>query len=276
MQIPVEAKKNKSRTQEWIMKVIILGSSAGGVPQIDCMECRSCRAAINHGGKNRRTMTSIAIENRKGFTLIDADPDLRFQMEREGMKMEDINGIFITHAHGDHMFGLFNLSTGRPHEIPIYSKKKVLDKIFGKSFAYLEYLGYARPIPIKVSVEFHGHTYVPFEVPHTRPGDGPTLGYCVKEGGKILNFVPDISKLTPDVLKSIDNSDVLIIDGVFYDEPRAGHAAIVQSIPLLQKLDIGEVIFTQMNHTEPTHEELEKLVKPYGFKIAYDGMKIKL
>jgi len=31
-----------------------------------------------------------------------------------------------------------------------------------------------------------------------------------------------------------------------------------------------------MNHSEPMHEELEKLAKPYGYHIAYDGLKIKL
>jgi pyrroloquinoline quinone biosynthesis protein B len=258
------------------MKVTILGSSAGGIPQVDCMECHTCLTAIAKGGKNRRTMTSIAIENKDGFTLIDADPDLRFQLEREKIRLQDITEIFLTHVHGDHTFGLYQLSTGRGLMVPVYSKKKILDMVFKKSFDFLEYMGFARPVPVNEKVTLHGMTFKPFGVPHTATVAGPTVGYNVMENGKKLTYVPDIADLTQDVQKSIDNSDVLIIDGVFFDQSRVGHIAITESIPILQKLEIGEVIFTHMNHTELTHEELEEELKPYGYKVAYDGMKIKI
>jgi len=258
------------------MEVIILGSSASGIPQIDCMSCNACRSAIEKGGKDRRTMQSIAIKNKDGFTLIDADPDLRFQFEREKIRLQDITEIFITHVHGDHIFGLFQLSVGADLHIPVYSKKEILDLIFKKSFDYLEQFGFAEPIPIKNEITLRGITFIPFEVPHTIPMAGPTLAYKIKEGGKTLTYVPDIAELTPKILNMIDNSDVLIFDGVFYSRSAAMHIPIIKSIPFLEKLNLGEVYFTEMNHSEPTHEELEKLVKPYGYHIAYDGLKIKL
>lgn len=258
------------------MEITILGSSASGVPQIDCMVCKACRSAIIKGGKNRRTMQSIAIKNKDGFTLIDADPDLRFQFEKEKLRLQDITEIFLTHIHGDHIFGLFQLSVGHVLHIPVYSKKEILDLIFKKSFDYLEQFGFAEPIPLKNEITLRGLTFIPFEVPHTTRLAGPTLGYKIKEGKKVLTYVPDIAGFTPEILNTIDNSDVLIFDGVFYDRPIAMHMPIVESIPFLKKLNLKEVYFTQMNHSEPPHEELEKLVKPYGYHIAYDGMKIRV
>lgn len=258
------------------MEIIVLGTSAAGIPQIDCMICKACKSAITKGGKDRRTMQAITIKNKDGFTLIDADPDLRFQLEKEKIRLQDITEIFITHVHGDHIFGLFELSIGEPLYIPVYSKKEILDLIFKKSFDYLEYLEFAKPTPIKNEIALRGFTFIPFEVSHTLPTAGPTLAYKIKEGNKILTYVPDIAELTPEILKMIDNSDVLIFDDVFYDKSLAGHLAMTESIPLIQKLNLGKVYFTQMNHSEPTHEELEELVKPYGYHIAYDGLRIKL
>lgn len=257
------------------MEVIILGTSSAGIPESDCMICKTCRSA-SKGGKDRRTMQALAIKNKIGFTLIDADPDLGHQLVREKIRLRDITEIFITHAHGDHIFGLFQLSVGEPLNMPVYSRKEILDMIFKKSFDYLEYLDFAKPIRIEDEITLRGITFIPFEVPHTSRMVGPTLGYKIIEGGKTLTYVPDIAELTPQIMKTIDNSDVLIFDGVFFNHSIAGHMAMTKSIPLLTKLKLGRVYFTQMNHSSPTHEELEKLVEPYGCSIAYDGLKIKL
>jgi len=257
------------------MEVTILGTSAGGIPQTDCMKCRTCKSAVENGGKDVRTRQSIIIRNGNGYSLIDADPDLRFQLLREKINLREIKEVFLTHAHGDHIFGLYEFCVGDIRNVPIFSNRQILENVFGKSFYFLAEFGWMVPMELTKEIKIRNLSFLPFEVPHTPRELGPTLGFRISENGKVLTYVPDIALFTPEVLKKLDNSDVLIFDGVFYDRLNGGHIPIAGSIPILQKLNLGEVIFTQMNHTEPTHEELEKRLKPYGYKVAYDGMKIK-
>jgi phosphoribosyl 1,2-cyclic phosphate phosphodiesterase len=259
------------------MEFIILGTSAGGIPQSDCMQCKACRSAIENKGKDVRTRQSIIINN-DGYTLIDADPDLRFQLIREKINLREIKEVFLTHIHGDHIFGLCEFAVGNVVAIPIFSDKIILDNVFDKSFDFMVKYGWAKPTQLKGEIKIRKLKFIPFEVPHTPKEFGPTLSYKIIENEKILTYVPDIATFTPEILKIIDNSNVIIIDGVFYDKSRVGHISIKDSIPFLQKLNLGQVIFTQMNHSEPTHEELEEKLKPYEykFKVAYDGMKIKM
>lgn len=263
------------------MEVVILGSASnGGIPQSNCLSCRACKAALEKGGYNRRTRSSIVIRNKENYTLVDAGPDLRQQLQRERIRMNQISKIFQTHTHFDHVAGLFETSVGRKLQIPVYSKRKILDLIFeeGKSFNYLSSENWVieKELEIEKKMKIDDITVVAFEVPHTPAPLGPTLGYKFFQNGKILVYIPDIAEITDDMTNSINGSDVLILDGTFYETPGYGHIAIKPTIPALQKLDIGKVYFTHINHTEPLHEELEKSLEPYGYSIAYDGMKIKI
>lgn len=259
------------------MEVTILGSGAtGGTPQSDCMQCRACKYAMKNGGKDFRTRQSIIIKNGEGYSLIDADPDLRFQLIREKIRTSEIKEVFLTHVHGDHIFGLFEFAVGYVMNVPVFSNKKILDNVFGKSFDFLAQYNWMKPIEISDEIKIRNLKFEPFEVPHTQKEIGPTLGFRITENEKVLTYVPDIAALTQKVLNMLNNSDVLIFDGVFFDRPNAIHISIKDSIPLLQKLKLGRVIFTQMNHSELLHEELEEKLKTYGYEVAYDGMKIKL
>jgi len=258
------------------MEVIILGTSAGGIPQSDCRRCIACRTAIEKGGKDVRTRQAILIRNGDGYSLIDTDPDLRFQLIREGISLKEIKEVFLTHTHADHTFGMYEFALGNITNVPIYSDRQVLEYLFTRSFNFICNYGCLVPTEITEEIKLRELKFKPFEVPHTPEILGPTLGFRITDGKKILTYAPDVGELTSKVVNNIDNSNVLIFDGVFYDREGTDHVPIIDSIPVFQKLNIDEIIYTQMNHTEMTHGELEERLKPYGFKVAYDGMRIKL
>lgn len=266
------------------MEIKFLGTgSKGGIPQSDCMMCRTCKAAIERGGHNRRSRSSIAIKNGEKYTLIDATPDLRYQLTRENIPMTLISEILLTHTHYDHIFGLFETSVGRKLEIPVYSTKNILDLIFGegKTFNYLVQQEWVANLEIKTGekTKINNFEFLAFEVAHTPVQIlGSTLGYKISENGKNLTYIPDIAELTANTIEYIDNSDVLILDGTFYETPKHNHIAIKPTILILEnkKLNIGKVYFTHINHTEPLHEELVDLVGLGRYDIAFDGMSIKL
>lgn len=78
-------------------------------------------------GANRAGIaTAVVVDD--GFYLVDCGHGVGRQIERAGLEMADLKGIFITHLHSDHtvdlntvaLFGLFELQDriGRP--VPIY------------------------------------------------------------------------------------------------------------------------------------------------------------
>ncbi|GGL49402.1 MBL fold metallo-hydrolase [Halocalculus aciditolerans] len=87
------------------MRVTLLGTGdTTGTPTPGC-DCDTCTAARERGVE--RTRFSVYVESESGETLLlDASPDLRHQLLREGLAPPD--AAVITHIHFDHLDGLGN------------------------------------------------------------------------------------------------------------------------------------------------------------------------
>ena len=92
------------------MKFHLLGSSAGKtVPRPFCT-CRVCQAAIERGGRDLRTRTSLHIypENTADATSqavrykVDLSPDTGHHMIQHRFNLSCLEHLLITHPHGDH------------------------------------------------------------------------------------------------------------------------------------------------------------------------------
>lgn len=53
-----------------------------------------------------RTTPAYLIEHENKKFLVDTGPDILHQLAKNGIKISDINGIFYTHLHSDHIDGL--------------------------------------------------------------------------------------------------------------------------------------------------------------------------
>jgi pyrroloquinoline quinone biosynthesis protein B len=96
------------------MRVVLLGSAAGGgVPQWNC-GCRNCLAARSAGVN--RTQSSIAVSaDGEQWVLLNASPDLRQQVAARrvlwprGLRESPIAAVVLTDAEIDHTIGLMLL-----------------------------------------------------------------------------------------------------------------------------------------------------------------------
>lgn len=97
-----------------------------------------------------RNVTSIAFtlyEERGTFWLFDCGEGTQHQILRSPLKLSKLEKIFITHLHGDHIYGLPGLLTTRSHEgasipLTIYGPKglrEFVDNSLKTSHASLEY-----------------------------------------------------------------------------------------------------------------------------------------
>ena len=94
--------------------VVVLGTGQdAGVPQVGC-DSPFCRKAWNDRSL-RQSVSSIALidPDTKSRWIFDATPDLPEQFEflkrTTGNRSNNLNGIFLTHAHIGHYTGLMYL-----------------------------------------------------------------------------------------------------------------------------------------------------------------------
>src|SRR5438034_279848 len=108
------------------MRVIILGSAAGGgVPQWNC-GCPNCAAARTDG--HGRTQSSVVVSaDGERWILLNASPDLRTQLAAHrvlwpspGTRGTPLGAVILTDGEIDHTLGLLLLREGAA-KLPVYA-----------------------------------------------------------------------------------------------------------------------------------------------------------
>src|SRR5881628_1848334 len=108
------------------MRVIILGSAAGGgVPQWNC-GCRNCTEA-RHSNRSR-TQSSVAVSaDGERWILLNASPDLRTQLAAHrslwppsGSRATPVRAVVLTDGEIDHTLGLLLLRESADR-LPVYA-----------------------------------------------------------------------------------------------------------------------------------------------------------
>ena len=230
-----------------VMRIILLGTAAGGgLPQWNC-NCPNCRGA--RAGSARitpRTQSSAAVSaDGRAWFLLNASPDLRVQLEgvprlhppATAPRSTRIEAILLTNADLDHTLGLLLMREGgKIHVHATPQVRKALTR--GISLApTLESFGgirWTKP-PEKLSPLLRrdgsrsGLQYQAVNVVGKPPrfmkgrqskGSGHSVGYRIvdeKSGGRLL-FLPDIAVLDGQTVDALSDCDVLLFDGTFWSE----------------------------------------------------------
>ena len=98
----------------------------------------------------KRFPTAQLLNVDERFFLIDCGEGTQIQLSRFKIRLAKINDIFISHLHGDHIFGLFGLIStfslmGRENDLNIYAEQRLEDIL--KS--HLSYFGEDLPFHIR-------------------------------------------------------------------------------------------------------------------------------
>lgn len=279
--------------------IIILGTAQdGGYPQSGCKkEC--CRKAWDNPIL-RRLVTSIAVINpvTNEAWLIDATPDFKEQLHildtlySKGCKL---SGIFLTHGHIGHYTGLMHLGREvmNTKHVGVYAMPMMLEflndnapwkqLILNKNIK-LNSLSENNPVSLATNI-----SVTPIIVPH-RDEFTETVGYKIEGPNKTLLFVPDIDYWDKKTTELINNVDIALVDGTFFDKNEVPernvseipHPFIAESMKLFKELP-GEhkekIFFIHFNHTNPvlSEEGIESTtVSDSGFYLAKEKQIIEL
>jgi phosphoribosyl 1,2-cyclic phosphate phosphodiesterase len=272
------------------MRLIILGSGTShGVPVVGC----DCPICCSEDIRDKRMRASLCIEGDRGErAVIDTGPEFRLQALRAGIKRLD--GIFLTHAHADHVHGLDDvrpLSRERP--IPVYGNSGTINEMRERfSYVFRETQrggGKPRIIPTPVSepVALGDLTLTPIPVKHGRLN---ILGWKIEEKellpcvSKIsVVYLTDTSEIPTSSRKIIGKPAVLII-GALRTRPHETHFSFEQALNAALEIGAGQVYLTHICH-DYLHGEIieycrnfmkERGLKGISAEPSYDGLEIIL
>src|SRR4051812_27650290 len=99
---PGDDSREKGTPSAMSDQLLFLGTgSAWGIPNVGC-QCPTCRhARTSPDPRDRRTRTSLLLRLQGHVILIDAGPDLRLQLEANGVMRLD--AVLLSHGHTDHV-----------------------------------------------------------------------------------------------------------------------------------------------------------------------------
>jgi len=254
------------------MKTKFLGTAAnGGLPQLDC-GCLNCVAASKK--KNlRRLRSSLLVRTGDKKIVLDCGPDFRQQMLTEGLRLQEIDLIVVTHLHWDHFGGLMELAGGKPSSVPVLMSKKNKKILMMRD--EIKFLVDAKFVRLVSEIEGKGIGVELFEVPHDP--NFPTDAVIVHGDNKQVWYSPDVAKITGEMLDRMEAVDQIIFDATFLNEDnfpakKFNHITIEESAPVLVKLK-KEIIFSHINHSEDL-VKMERFLYRFNFVLAKDGMEI--
>ena len=285
-----------------------MGTGAScGVPAFYC-GCKACQEA-RVDPRAARDCSGLMIVGQQ-YTLIDAAPELRIQLIREGVS--SIDRLLFTHEHFDHIGGLpqlefyVRLKTKTP--VPVYGGAQTIAAIKQQYAFMLDTLD-IHTIESFETLDFDGVRYTALPAAHNegcfgylieketvterqgtmrqgdgslmRQGDGSLVSSVSSPSSSRMAYFPDTGPLPLQTLECLYDLDTLIIDSTFSGAnwmPKKHHS-IDEAIALAEQLGPKQTYLTHlaMHFDEPiTLKELTDRLSVYNgaISVAYDGLRI--
>ena len=226
------------------MRIVVLGSAAGGgFPQwnCNCRMCRGCREGTVRA--TPRTQSSIAVTaDGTSWILFNASPDVLAQLKAtpalqpaRALRDTGIRAVVLMDAQIDHTTGLLML---REHAGPLRIActdavaedlctgnplLRVLDHYCG-----VERLAVVPGEPLRIDgvdgIELHPIALTsnapPYSPHRDRPVPGDTLGVTLVDvgSGRRLFYAPGLGEIEPHVERAMRAADAVLVDGTLWTD----------------------------------------------------------
>jgi len=243
------------------MRVVLLGTAAGGgFPQWNCW-CPTCRTARTDPGRAHPRLQSTAAVSADGerWFLLNASPDIRQQVNclpgtvPHSLRHVPIEGVIATDAELDHSVGILLLrEAGRLQLWCTAAVREILERdsrILPVTGAFAELSVSEMRVGEPIALTYgdgsaSGLVIEPVEVPAGPPRFAPnaarghTVGLLIgdRETGGSCAFFPGCGDLTPALLQRLAQFDLVLFDGTFWTDDE------------LVSLGVGQRTAREMDH----------------------------
>ena len=259
----------------------ILGcGSSPGVPRIN----GDWGACDPSNPKNRRSRAALLIEQTGddgGTTtvIIDTGPDFREQMI--AAKVKNIDAVFYSHPHADHIHGIDDLRgyvqyTGK--RMPIWAYAPTMERI-REGFRYCLETPEGSNYPPIVEPRIIDPSLAPVMI--TGAGGTIVLQPVLQHHGSIMSmgfrigefaYCSDVSDFPDETIGKLTELDMLVIDTLQY-KFHPSHLSLEQSLGWIERFAPKRAVLTHM-HTPLDYETVMRET-PEHIEPAYDGMRLE-
>ena len=280
------------------MKIQYIGTGAAeGYPGMFC-RCAGCEKARKAGGRNLKTRSCTLLNDH---IMVDLSPDLYTQAQKLKLDLPSVTDFVITHTHADHLDRFFLMLRARDMAaiLPDMPEEENYVSVYGSEFvgeavkkAYEEEPA-ANPerihyIPVECGQWFRagGLSFYPLRANH-KPGELCFI-YAITDGIHSVLYANDTGRLPEETIAQIGSLGI-VFDAVSMDCARGTlpgdhHMGVAENRELKKQLeDMGctaphtRWLLNHLSHmSRITHDELQALMEPEGFQVAYDGLTIYL
>lgn len=151
---------------------------------------------------------SVLIESENARILIDAGKSARAlcsALNGIGKSIDDIDAIFITHEHTDHVSALEVLL--KKHQIPVHIVGASARKLLMRGLHSYESLICVHP-PV-FTVEVGDIRVTSFPTPHDSEF---SVGYRIEIGESIIGYATDIGYITEEIREALSGCESIVIE----------------------------------------------------------------
>ena len=256
--------------------VVLLGTGTSyGIPALGC-HCRVCRDESEF-----RCRTCALLKCRGLNILLDCGPDIRAQMLKARVK--NIDYLLITHAHGDHIYGMDDLrvfTQTKPIEVFMSAEtSKDVRNRFDYAFGDTESSKKWKP-------QFTGHIIgtEPFNVGPIsvtpiplRHGKGMSTGYRFGN----FAYLTDTNGIPEESFELLQGVELVVLDAMSQWKPPT-HFSISQAMKAVARIKPKRVWFVHLDCTQPTKERVETIerkkvtmgLEDVNIEVAHDMTEI--
>jgi pyrroloquinoline quinone biosynthesis protein B len=227
-----------------MLKVVILGSAAGGgVPQWNC-NCPVCSAAwADPTLRNTQVSAAVSADDGRHWFLINASPDIRLQIldtpalhpAKGQLRHSPIAGVILTNGEIDAIAGLLSLREGtafalhaHPSVLGTLAENSVFDVLNPKLVPRIPMLldqpfepSLPDGTPSSLLVKAFAVPGKPAwykEDAGADPGDTIGLRLQSTQGGPVAYFIPACAKVTPPLAARLSGASLVMFDGTLWQD----------------------------------------------------------
>lgn len=258
------------------MKLTFLGTGTSqGVPVIGC----SCDVCRSEDRRDRRLRTSAMVEIGDLRLVIDAGPDFRYQMLREGVTRLD--AILLTHQHKDHTAGIDDVRAFNFVNYPtirtmhIYGNEPTIERVkmeYDYAFAENKYRGVPvielHTIDEQQTLNIGGVDITPIIGEHSKRFR--SVGYRIGD----MAYITDFSHIDPAEEAKLQGVKIMVINALRW-EPHDSHFSVAEAIEIINRVRPERAYLTHMSHGIGLYAEASKRL-PEGVEFAYDGLVVEI
>ena len=263
------------------MEITILGSGGAiNTPRAFC-QCKMCNEAREKGVPYSRNGPSAYFKEIN--TIIDTPEDIQHSINRENIK--EIENVFITHWHPDHVYGLrfilesyYDWAERKPlKKINLYVPKEIypgLKEIYGT----LDYHTNIMKLVNLIIVE----DFIPFEIndskitPISYDNSKETFGYLIETERKRIFYSP-CDTISFSRFDLIENLDLWITEvGIWRLNEEINEVLHTDVIKRIEKVKPKKSILVHIEEVDKkSFDTLKELEKEYSnIFFSHDGLKI--